>query len=57
MLSKVGHEGVLQASAVTNNANDPGVVEYPLTLIEGWTFKQALSAVRGHPMIVQTLTR
>ncbi len=32
------------------------VIEYSLTLIEGWTFKQALAAVRSHPMIVQTLT-
>lgn len=32
------------------------VLEYSLTLIEGWTFKQALAAVRIHPMIVQTLT-
>ncbi|MEN8212753.1 MAG: endolytic transglycosylase MltG [Pseudomonadota bacterium] len=32
------------------------VLEYSLTLIEGWTFKQALVAVRNHPMIVQTLT-
>ena len=31
------------------------VLEYSLTLIEGWTFKQALAAVRIHPMIVQTL--
>lgn len=31
------------------------VLEYSLTLIEGWTFKQALAAVRNHPMIVQTL--
>jgi len=31
------------------------VLEYQLTLIEGWTFKQALAAVRIHPMIVQTL--
>lgn len=32
------------------------VVQYSLTLIEGWTFKQALEAVRNHPMISQTLT-
>ena len=32
------------------------VLEYSLTLIEGWTFKKALSAVRSHPMIVRTLT-
>ena len=32
------------------------VLEYSLTLIEGWNFKQALAAVRIHPMIVQTLT-
>ena len=32
------------------------VLQYSLTLIEGWTFKQALAAVRSHPMIVQTLT-
>ncbi|MEA3302458.1 MAG: endolytic transglycosylase MltG [Pseudomonadota bacterium] len=31
------------------------VLEYSLTLIEGWTFKQALTAIRIHPMIVQTL--
>lgn len=31
------------------------VIEYSLTLIEGWTFKQSLQAVRGHPMLVQTL--
>jgi UPF0755 protein len=31
------------------------VLEYSLTLIEGWTFKQALATVRIHPMIVQTL--
>jgi len=26
-------------------------------LIEGWNFKQALEAVRGHPMLVQTLPK
>jgi len=31
------------------------VIEYSLTLIEGWNFAQALEAVRGHPMLVQTL--
>jgi UPF0755 protein len=31
------------------------VIEYSLTLIEGWTFERALDAVRGHPMLVQTL--
>ena len=31
------------------------VIEYSLTLIEGWNFDQALDAVRGHPMLVQTL--
>jgi UPF0755 protein len=33
------------------------VIEYSLTLIEGWNFKQALEAVRGHPMLVQTLPK
>ncbi|OOZ00134.1 endolytic transglycosylase MltG [Solemya velum gill symbiont] len=32
------------------------VIEYSVTLIEGWNFQQVLSAVRTHPMIVQTLS-
>ena len=31
------------------------VIEYSLTVIEGWTFKQMMLAVRTHPMLVQTL--
>ncbi len=31
------------------------VIEYSLTVIEGWTFRQMLTAVRSHPMLVQTL--
>ena len=31
------------------------VIEYSLTLVEGWTFRQALEAVRRHERIVQTL--
>lgn len=32
------------------------VIEYSLTIIEGWTFKQMMLAVRTHPMLVQTLS-
>ena len=31
------------------------VIEYSLTIIEGWNFRQMLNAVRSHPMLVQTL--
>lgn len=31
------------------------VIEYSLTLVEGWTFKQALQAVRASEHLVQTL--
>ncbi|MFN2310134.1 MAG: endolytic transglycosylase MltG, partial [Gammaproteobacteria bacterium] len=31
------------------------VVQYSLTIIEGWTFQQMLAAVRAHPVLVQTL--
>ena len=31
------------------------VIEYSLTLVEGWTFRQALEAVRRHERIVHTL--
>lgn len=31
------------------------VIEYSLTLVEGWTFKQVLESVRNHPVIVHTL--
>lgn len=30
-------------------------VQYSLTLVEGWSFKQVMEAVAGHPQIVQTL--
>jgi len=32
------------------------VVQYTLTLVEGWTFKQLMQAVRAHPALTQTLT-
>ncbi|MGC1951311.1 MAG: endolytic transglycosylase MltG [Gammaproteobacteria bacterium] len=32
------------------------VVQHALTLVEGWTFKEVLAAVRTHPHIAQTLT-
>jgi UPF0755 protein len=32
------------------------VIEYSLTIIEGWNFQQLLTAVRTHPMITQTLS-
>lgn len=32
------------------------VVNYPLTLIEGWTFRQFLEALRQSPKVKQTLT-
>jgi UPF0755 protein len=31
------------------------VIQYPLTVIEGWTFRQMLEAVRAHPAIRRTL--
>lgn len=31
------------------------VVQHALTLVEGWTFKQVLAAVRAHPHLGQTL--
>lgn len=31
------------------------VIQYSLTVIEGWSFKQMLSAIRNHPHIKQTL--
>ena len=30
-------------------------VQYSLTLVEGWDFKQVMAAVSGHPQLVQTL--
>lgn len=32
-----------------------GIVEYSLTLIEGWTFGEMMAAVRSHPVLVSTL--
>ena len=32
------------------------VIQYPLTIVEGWTFRQLLQAVAGHPKLKQTLT-
>ena len=31
------------------------VRQYPLTIVEGWTFRQMMEAVRNHPEIQQTL--
>lgn len=31
------------------------VVQHSLTVVEGWTFRQMLAAVRAHPVLVQTL--
>jgi len=31
------------------------VVQYTLTVVEGWTFKQLMQAVRAHPALTQTL--
>ena len=31
------------------------VIEYSLTLVEGWTFAQVLEATRSHPVLVQSL--
>ena len=32
------------------------VIQYPLTIVEGWTFHQLLQAVASHPKLKQTLT-
>lgn len=32
------------------------VIQYPLTIVEGWTFHQLLQAIAGHPKLKQTLT-
>jgi UPF0755 protein len=32
------------------------VAQYPLTLVEGWNFRQVLQAVAAHPRLKQTLT-
>ncbi|MFZ5592829.1 MAG: endolytic transglycosylase MltG [Pseudomonadota bacterium] len=32
------------------------VVQYSLTLVEGWNFRQVMAAVNGHPRLVHTLT-
>lgn len=32
------------------------VIEYSLTLVEGWNFREVLEAVREHPVIVDTLS-
>lgn len=32
------------------------VVQHSLTIIEGWTFRQLMQAVRNHPALTQTLT-
>lgn len=32
------------------------VIQYPLTIVEGWTFRQLLQATAGHPKLKQTLT-
>ena len=32
------------------------VVQYSLTLVEGWTFKQMMAAINAHPSITHTLT-
>jgi UPF0755 protein len=31
------------------------VVQYPLTIVEGWTFKQMMAVVRANPVLKQTL--
>ncbi|HHB93317.1 MAG TPA: endolytic transglycosylase MltG [Thioploca sp.] len=31
------------------------IISHKLTIPEGWTFKQILTAIRGHPEIIQTL--
>jgi UPF0755 protein len=31
------------------------VVQHPLTIIEGWTFKQLMGAVRANPVLIKTL--
>lgn len=31
-------------------------VEYPLTIVEGWNFRQVLQAIHKHPKLVKTLT-
>lgn len=32
------------------------VIQYPLTLVEGWTFRQLRQALAAHPQLAQTLT-
>lgn len=32
------------------------VIQYPLTIVEGWTFHQLLQAIADHPKLKQTLT-
>ena len=32
------------------------VVQYSLTLVEGWTFKQMMAAINAHPVITHTLS-
>jgi UPF0755 protein len=32
------------------------VIQYPLTIVEGWTFRRMLEAVAGHPKLQHTLT-
>jgi len=34
---------------------DGAVIAYTITLVEGWTFRQVMDAVRGHPALDQTL--
>ena len=45
----------LTASGLLDLLVSGKVVQYPLTIIEGWTFRQLRAAVREHPALRQTL--
>jgi UPF0755 protein len=45
----------LTSSELLDQVVNGRVVEYPLILLEGWNFRQALGAIRGTPHLKQTL--
>lgn len=45
----------MTALALLNQMVKGQVLQYSLTVVEGWTFKQLMEAIRGHEKLTQTL--
>ena len=46
----------MTALQLLDNMAAGNVVQYSLTLVEGWTFKQMMAVINAHPSITHTLT-